>query len=229
MFDFAADGRDEGGKHGENQKGLVTFDRKVKKDAFYLYKAAWSSDPFVHICGKRYVNRENGETTIKVYSNQPEVTLFMDGRELETISSDKVFLFKVNISGEHEITAVSGTLSDTMAVRKVDAADPGYSMLKKEAVVNWFDADTYKPDCYSIKDTMGALMQNSKSAAIVGRMLDAARASRGDVAQAASGNANLEKMMAWMSLESILKMAGPAIKPEQITAINEALQQIQKR
>ena len=54
MFDFGADGRDEGGKNGENQKGLVTFDRKERKDAFYLYKAAWNKkEPFVHICGRR--------------------------------------------------------------------------------------------------------------------------------------------------------------------------------
>ncbi len=80
-----------------------------------------------------------------------------------------------------------------------------------------------------LKDTLGILMQNPKSAAIVGRMMDAARASRGDVAKAASGNANLEKMMAGMTLESILKMAGPAIKQEQITTLNEALQKIEKR
>ena len=83
MFDFAADGRDEGGKHGENQKGLVTMDRKLKKDAFYLYKAAWNrEDAFVHLCGKRYADRTENVTEIKVYSNQPEVTLFVDGRKI---------------------------------------------------------------------------------------------------------------------------------------------------
>jgi len=82
LFDFAADGRDEGGKHGENQKGLVTFDRKTKKDAFYLYKAAWNRDePFVHLCGRRYVNRCGETAEIKVYSNEPRVTLYVDGKE----------------------------------------------------------------------------------------------------------------------------------------------------
>lgn len=228
MFDFAADGRDEGGKHGENQKGLVTFDRKVKKDAFYLYKAAWSQEPFVHLCGRRYRDRENAETRVKVYSNQPEVTLFLDGRELETRSGVRVFEFSVPISGEHEIRAVSGGCSDSMVIRKTDAPNPEYGLLKKEEVVNWFDADTFRPDCYSIRDTMGTLMQNPRSAAIVGRMMEAARASRGEVAQAAAGNANLEKMMSGMTLESMLKMAGPAIRPEQITALNGALQEIRK-
>ena len=83
MFDFAADGRDEGGKHGENQKGLVTFDRKLKKDPFYLYKAYWSKEPFVHLCGSRYVDRAEDVTEIKVYSNLPEVSLYKDGQLVE--------------------------------------------------------------------------------------------------------------------------------------------------
>ena len=79
MFDFAADGRDEGGKHGENQKGLVTMDRKLKKDAFYLYKAYWNKeDAFVHICGRRYVDRKEDTTEVKVYSNQTTVSLYVD-------------------------------------------------------------------------------------------------------------------------------------------------------
>ncbi len=228
MFDFAADGRDEGGKHGENQKGLVTFDRKVKKDAFYLYKAAWSSEPFVHICGKRYRDRENAETEVRIYSNQPSVTLFVDGAERETISGHRVFVFRVPISGEHEIRVTSGECSDTMVIRKTDMANPDYSMLNKEAVVNWFDAEVFREDCYSIKDTLGILMQNPRSAAIVNHMMDVARASRGEVAQAAAGNASLEKMMAGMTLESLLKMAGPAVMQEQIKSLNMALQQIQK-
>ncbi len=80
MFDFAADGRDEGGKNGLNQKGLVTIDRKVRKDAFYLYKAYWSNEPFVHICGRRYVNRAEELTEIKVYSNQGHIDLYHDGK-----------------------------------------------------------------------------------------------------------------------------------------------------
>lgn len=79
LFDFAADGRDEGGKKGFNQKGLVTADRKIRKDAFYLYKAHWSKEPFVHLCGSRFVRRTGDTTEIKVYSNQPAVTLTVDG------------------------------------------------------------------------------------------------------------------------------------------------------
>ena len=95
LFDFAADGRDEGGKNGENQKGLVTFDRKLRKDAFYLYKAHWSSEPFVHLCGSRYVDRAEEKTEIKVYSNQSEVTLLVDGEEVATKMGGKVYTFQV--------------------------------------------------------------------------------------------------------------------------------------
>ena len=114
-----------------------------------------------------------------------------------------------------------------MTIRKVEKANPDYRMTGGE-VVNWFDADTFDPTCFSIKDTLGTLMQHPKAGAIVGRMMQAARASRGDVASAASGNANLERMMAGMTLQSLLKQAGPAIKPEQIQSLNATLQQIKK-
>ncbi|MGN0998373.1 MAG: glycoside hydrolase family 2 protein [Faecousia sp.] len=227
LFDFAADGRDEGGKHGENQKGLVTFDRKLKKDAFYLYKAHWSKEPFVHLCGKRYVDRAEEVTEVKVYSNQREVTLLVDGKEFATQTGGKSYTFRVPITGEHTIEVKSGELSDSMIIRKVEKANPDYRMLGGE-VVNWFDADKFDPTCFSIKDTLGTLMQHPKAAVIVGRMMQAARASRGDVASAAAGNANLERMMAGMTLQSLLKQAGPAIKPEQIQGLNAALQQIKK-
>ena len=227
LFDFAADGRDEGGKNGENQKGLVTFDRKLKKDAFYLYKAHWSKEPFVHLCGRRYADRTEEKTEIKVYSNCSEVTLFVDGEEVATKMGAKVYTFEMAISGEHTITVKSGDLMDTMTIRKVEKANPDYRMVGGE-VVNWFDADKHDPNCFSIKDTLGTLMQHPKAGAIVGRMMQAARASRGDVASATAGNANLEKMMAGMTLQSLLKQAGPAIKPEQIQSLNAALQQIPK-
>ena len=227
LFDFAADGRDEGGKHGENQKGLVTFDRKLRKDAFYLYKAHWSKEPFVHLCGSRYADRTEDVTEIKVYSNQSQVTLLVDGKEIATQMGARIYSFEVAISGEHTVVAKSGDLSDTMMIRKVEKANPDYRMVGSE-VVNWFDADKFDPTCFSIKDTLGALMQHPQTAAIVGRMLQAARASRGDVASAAAGNANLERMMAGMTLQSLLKQAGPAIKPEQIQSLNAALQKIKK-
>lgn len=227
LFDFGADGRDEGGKKGENQKGLVTFDRSVKKDAFYLYKAAWSKEPFVHLCGRRYGDRAEEKTEIKVYSNQQEITLYVDGRKYARKRGERIFSFEVELSGEHTITAQAGECRDTITIRKVETPNPDYCLLGGE-VVNWFDADTFDPTCFSIKDTLGTLMKHPGTAAIVGRMMEAARATRGDVAAATAGNASLEKMMAGMSLQSLLKQAGPAIGQEQIRSLNAALQKIPK-
>lgn len=231
MFDFAADGRDEGGKHGVNQKGLVTMDRKTKKDAFYLYKAHWSSELFVHICGKRYVNRAEDITEVKVYSNQPEVTLFVDGREAETKEGSYCFRFRIPISGEHRIQAAAGTadeLRDEIFIRKVSEPDPSYQYIQKGGVVNWFDKEDFNENCYSIKDTYGDLLADPRTAAIVGKLMEGAAASRGDVAESVKDNPNLLRMMSRTTLESLLNSAGDAIKPEQIKGLNAALQKIRK-
>lgn len=212
-----------------NQKGLVTMDRRLKKDAFYLYKAAWNkAEPFVHLCGSRYVDRTEDVTEIKVYSNQPQVTLYVDGKETAHQTGKTVFRFTIPISGEHCIEAAAVDCRDEMTIRKVDQPNPDYRAAQTGDVVNWFDKEDFKPDCFSIRDTMGTLMGNPKTGAIVGRMMEKARASRGDVAQAAAGNANLERMMAGMSLESLLKQAAGAIPADQIKQLNAALQLIQK-
>ena len=77
MFDFGCDAREEGGISGRNNKGLVTMDRQIRKDAFYVYKAFWRDEPFVHICGRRYAQRVGAPINIKVYSNLPKVTLYI--------------------------------------------------------------------------------------------------------------------------------------------------------
>ena len=137
IFDFAADGRDEGGKHGENQKGLVTFDRQTKKDAFYLYKAHWNKrEPFVHIAGERYVDRTEAVTEIKVYSNQTEVTLSVDGKPFETQTGKYVFRFNVPMTGEHSIHASSGDCHSVILVRKVSEPNPEYRMAASAPVTN---------------------------------------------------------------------------------------------
>ena len=229
LFDFAADGRDEGGKKGVNQKGLVSFDRKEKKDAFYLYKAAWSKEPFVHICGRRYADRTEDVTEIKVYSNQPCVELLVDGKPFAVQSGRTVFTFKVPISGQHTVTALAGDHTDSITIQKVDEPNPAYSFGKSGSVANWFDEADFDSACYSIRDTMGTLMQNPATAKIVGALMAKATASRGDVAKSASGNANLQKMMAGMSLQSLLKQAGEnVVPPEAVKALNAALQKVRK-
>ena len=229
LFDFAADGRDEGGKKGENQKGLVEFDHRTRKDAFYLYKAAWSREPFVHLCGKRYIDRAEEKTGIRVYSNCESVTLIVDGKELETKSGRTVFTFSVPITGEHMIEAVSGECRDAMTVRRVETPNESYIFGGAGNVVNWFDKEDIRPGYYSIKDRFGELMANPASAAIVGRIMAKASASRGEVAQGTKDNKALQQMMAGLSLESLLKKAGAnVVPPEAVRSINDALQQIKK-
>ena len=228
LFDFAADGRDEGGKNGVNQKGLVTIDRKLKKDAFYLYKAYWSKTPFVHVCGRRYVERTEDVTEIKVYSNEQSVTLFVDGVERETSEGSKVFKFKVPITGTHKIRAVSGTCEDEITVKKVQKSNQDYIFNKQGDVVNWFDRDDFKADHYSISDTLGELAQNEMANAIVQRLMAQASASRGDVAESVKDNPALQRMMQRMTLVSLLKQAGDAVSEEQMKALNDALQKIPK-
>ena len=229
LFDFAADGRDEGGKRGENQKGLIEFDHKTRKDAFYLYKAAWSKEKFVHLCGKRYIDRAEETTEIKVYSNCGFVTLLVDGREYETKEGSRVFTFDVPISGEHRITAVSGEARDEMTVRRAAERNPEYIFGGAGNVVNWFDKIEIRPGYYSIKDKFGELMSHPGTSAVVGRIMAKAAASRGEVAEGTKENKALQQMMAGLSFESLLKKAGAnVIPPEQIKAINDALQQFKK-
>ena len=228
LFDFAADGRDEGGKKGQNQKGLIEFDHQTKKDAFYLYKAAWNKhEPFVHLCGKKYADRAEEKTQIKVYSNCSSVTLFADGNEIGTKTGNKVFVFDLPLTGEHQIRAVSGDCCDEMTVRRVSEPNPEY-LFRKQAVINWFDAADYDPAYYSIKDTMGALRSNPHTGAILAKMMERMTASRGDVAKGANENKNLQKLMENLPLETLIKQAGDSVPGAMIRSLNAALQKIKK-
>ncbi len=133
MFDFAADARNQGGEPGMNHKGLVTFDRKTKKDSFYLYKAYWNPEPMVHICSKRYVDRPEKYTTVKVYSNSDRVTLFANGKEVGTQVGDKVFTFRVMLDKETRLEAVAGDVRDEAVLRFSPSPNPEYSLSRKKA------------------------------------------------------------------------------------------------
>ena len=138
MFDFAADARDQGGEPGMNHKGLVTFDRKTKKDSFYLYKAWWSDEAFVHICSKRFVERTGSTATIKVYSNQSTVALYVNGNKVGEQTGEHVFTFKVPLNGELHIQAVAGDRTDESVICHVDTPNPEYKLHKtKSKSANW--------------------------------------------------------------------------------------------
>ena len=139
MFDFAADARNQGGEPGMNHKGLVTFDRKTRKDSFYIYKAYWSDEKFVHIAGKRFANRTGGTTTVKVYTNCGNVELYNNGKKVECrkIKDGHIFLFKIALEANNELRAVSGDCHDECVLHKVDKPDPAYKLHVHSETQSW--------------------------------------------------------------------------------------------
>ena len=159
MFDFGADARAEGGENGQNHKGLVTMDRTYKKDAFYAYKAWLSDEPFVHLCGKRYVDRVEEVTKVTVYSNQPEVELFVNGESMGKQSSkEHFFYYQVPNKGESTLTVVAGNCRDEGKLRKVDRMNEDYILKEKGAVLNWFDVEVTEGR-FSLNDKMGDILK----------------------------------------------------------------------
>ena len=227
LFDFGADGREEGGKPGQNQKGLVTFDRQQKKDPFYLYKAAWNkTEPFVHLCGSRYVDRTEDVTEVKVYSNQPEVTLYVDGKQAARQDGHVVFKFQVPITGRHSIEVRSGDCYSVMLINKVEEPNQDYHMPGRAPVVNWFDQGDDDPAFFSVNDKMADIQADPQAGEIISQMMAKGASSHGDVAEAVKDNPALVRMMGRMTLLSMLKQAGADI--EQIQQLNRVLQSIKK-
>jgi beta-galactosidase len=109
LFDFAVDTRHEGGQPGLNDKGLITRDRLTKKDAFYFYKANWSDEPVLYIASRRFTERTNAVTNVKLYSNAPAAELFVNGvsQGKNNDGTNCVFIWK-NVTlkpGENKIAA----------------------------------------------------------------------------------------------------------------------------
>ena len=161
MFDFGADARNEGGENGQNHKGLVTMDRKYKKDSFYAYKAWLSDEPFVHLCSKRYVDRVEDVTKVTVYSNQSEVELFVNGESIGTkTAEDHFFYFEVPNVGETTIVARSGELTDESHIRKVEQRNMDYVLVEQGAVLNWFDIEAPEGR-FSLNDKISDIMESA--------------------------------------------------------------------
>ncbi len=232
-FDFGADGRDEGGKPGQNQKGLVTFDRKTKKDAFYLYKAYLSDEPFIHLCGRRYADRCEEKAEVKVYSNQKTVALYLDGVLVGEKTGDKIFTFTVPLTGTHEIKAVSGDLSDAMTIRRVESPNRDY-IKDGAAIVNWFDREDeiVRDGYFSIKDSMGAVKACPEAQTVMEELVAPLQAkivkAYGDVAKNVQLPPEMLRMMERMSVEASLKQMGKLVTPEFVHKLNHALNQVKK-
>ena len=230
MFEFAAAGRDEAGDPGKNHKGLITFDRKQKKDAFYIYKAWWSDEPFVHLCGRRYHDRVEDTTEIKVYSNQKSVTLYVDGKEVGTVNGEHVFKFEVPITGVHTIKAVSGDLTDEMEIAKTNEPNPDY-FADPLKVKNWFDEDESEGDIdddyLSVNSSMAEIKASPEGAALLQRMM-AAQSDKTGMAAGAKIPAAMMKMIERQPLKKLMAQGGMEVSDEMIAQLNAALQKIKK-
>lgn len=228
LADFGSAGRDEGGVKGRNQKGLVSFDRSVKKDAFYVYKAAWSSEPFVHVAGRRRIERAEPTTEVVVYSNQHDVTLLVDGVEFGTMTGRRAFRFNVPLTDEHTITARSGAASDSITLRKVDEVPP-MAITPTTTIANWFDeAELPSPDGYfSVRDSVGEIRQSEQGARMIASVLEAVSTSRGEVGRGVDIPPAMQAIVDRMSMEKLIRQAG-GVSIEQIAALNAQLNLIAK-
>ncbi len=240
MFDFGADARNEGGENGQNHKGLITFDRKYKKDAFYAYKAWLSDDPFVHLCGKRYIDRTEDVTKVTVYSNQKEVELFANGVSLGKKSADDhFFYFDVPNVGETKLEAVAGEYRDESLIRKVESFNEEYRLKEKGAILNWFDIDA--PEGYfslndKLSDIMGTVRGKLLFAGLMAKMLGGKKNKDGkEEPNKVMGFDVTPEMMSMMGGFTVLRMVNLAgsmmegkITKEQLLDLNAQLNKIKK-
>lgn len=245
MFDFAADARAEGGENGMNHKGLVTFDRKYKKDSFYAYQAWLSDKPMLHICSKRYIDRVEDKVKIKVYSNQNEVELFANGESVGVQKKGEFpfFTFEVKNEGETILIAKAGNLTDESKIRKVDSFNEDYRMKEEGAVINWFEINT-PVGYYSVNDTIGDIMGSfrGKLAMLkIGAMLLKAlkgdsqpsdepkkKKSKGASIMGFKPSKEMLQLGYGFTVKRVISMLGGKFTKEQILKINAILNKVKK-
>ena len=247
MYDFGADARAEGGENGQNHKGLMTMDRKYKKDSFYAYKA-WlrtaEEAPVVHICGKRYVDRVEDVTKVTVYSNFPEVELFVNGESIgKKTEPDHFFYFDVPNVGTSTIKAVAGGHSDESVINKVDTFNEAYRLVEKGAILNWFDIDAPEGR-FSLNDKLKDIMSTipgklwfAKIGITLKKKMDAGKSKKdgekksgGFEIDMSSGSGLIEVMGSFtvLRLTSMMGMANISFTKEELLEMNKQLNKIKK-
>ncbi len=228
MFDFGADARGEGGENGQNHKGLVTFDRKYKKDAFYAYKANLSIEPFVHIAGKRYAERPENLTRVTVYSNLPEVELIVNGSSIGKKKDPYGFFkFELPMLDEVRVEARAGKCTDTAVFKKVEKFPEKYILKEKGAVLNWFDINE-KEGYFSLNDEIGEIIKTVK-----GNLLFAGLFSKFSkkLDTGMPINDEMMKMLGGFSVLRFINTIGSmadSVSKEELLEINDKLNKIKK-
>ena len=231
MFDFGADARAEGGENGQNHKGLITFDRKYKKDAFYAYKAWLSDEPFVHLCGKRYIDRVEDVTKVTVYSNQPEVELFVNGKSIgKKQAENHFFYFEVPNVGRSALLAAAGPYKDSSVINKVDSFNEEYRLREKSAILNWFDV-TEVEGYLSVNDKLSDIMATPDGMKLFSSVFsDMVPKDNGNLGGFEMNGAMLQMMggFTFIRLAGMIGAMGINLTKEQLLDINSKLNLIKK-
>ena len=185
MFDFSSSRRNEGGQKYRNAKGLVTYDRETRKDAFYYYKAKWSETPFLHICEKRFEKRASDRMSLRVYTNLKEAVLHIPGHEpvcgVNDGNGTVLFEDLPLVKGENTFTVTGHTengalLEDQAVFERTEKPEPSYALPDShagETVQNWFlkeegvDLDQY----FSVQDRAEDLLENEECHRILQKYL----------------------------------------------------------
>jgi len=237
MFDFGCAARNEGGVAGRNNKGLVTIDRKTKKDSYYIYQAYWTDKPMVHICGKRYAKRAGETTEIRVYSNQPSVTLYLNGEKAEEKSAEKVFVFTVSLKeGFNTILADAGAVKDTATLEKVEKEPDIYVLPevneRAEGVANWFkmvgSLDLSAPmefpeGKYNVRNTMMELAESPEAMEVVTTAVKLA------TNMLIAPGEGMWDMLKGMTPEKMMAISGGMLPDGFLESVNAKLIQIDKK
>lgn len=226
MFDFASVIRDEGGTRGFNMKGLVTRDRLIRKDAFWWYKANWSTAPVLHICAKRFVHRTEDEIEVKVYSNLPEVRLLVDGRSIGTERVEgRIARFLVPIRPDGtRVEALADGLDDEAVFRRVEAPDDSYRCptprrVRGGGLSPWYEDAGIEVDRtrYGTWTPVGELLDDPDTRAILVEEFGTALLEHPQLEMARS-----------FALDFVLTAAGPELTTEQLHALHDRLSAVPK-
>ncbi|MCV2231263.1 hypothetical protein N7548_00285 [Acholeplasma manati] len=233
MYDFASDFRESGEFKGKNFKGLVTFDHKVLKDAYYFYQAKWLKTPMLHITSKRFKYRHQRDIILKVYSNQHNIQVSHNGVSISQIfKDDVVFTAPIHLElGKNEIIVKANGLVESVEWITVDQPVLQYTYQKQNTVNNvfginpsdWIDTvsnedalENIKPDYFSIYDTIHEVINHPEAKQVFNQYFHSM--------DEKTTLANIRSM----SIKMITSYNSKLLPKALMVALNKALQKIKK-